>query len=180
MKFFAHLIIASTIAYSLTLSVAFATHEVDHRYVVTGYTLDKNKVPIPNQMVEIRINDRLIGSTETDSQGLYNILLHLHDEHLNKKLEVRAADSKATIRVTFTRGDKSTKRVHYANFIGGKLVEGQLTGMGFPTWAYAALVLLGAVPVAMLIRRKTRRLSASDEQRNVAKRRRKRKRQKRK
>lgn len=180
MKIFAHLIIASAIAHAVMLSVAFATHEVDHRYNVTGYVLDANEVPLADKMVEIRMNNRLVGSAETDAEGFYNIQLHLHDEDLNKELEVQAADNKATIQVTFTRGDKSTKRVHYANFLDGKLIEGRLGSMGFPLWGYGVVGLLGAVPVAMLIRRRTRRVATTDARSNKPKRQRKRKRQRRK
>jgi hypothetical protein len=147
------------------LSAAFATHEMDHRYNVKGFVLDANADPISNSAVSIRLGNQVIGYQKTNSQGYYDIRLHLHDRDLGRNLQIRTAAAEASIRVTFTPGDKSTRRIHYANVIGGKLVEQRLTRNAFPLWGYAAIAsaavaLAAAMMIGKRIRRKRKREQA--------------------
>lgn len=126
--------------------VAAATHEVDHRYDVEGVVLDAEETPLVSQTVLIRHKNELIGSGRTDNRGFYSVRLHLHNADLNKQLRLEVGGNEYLIRVTFTPGDKTTKRVHRADIVGGKLIEGGNPRGKIPTWVYfggAAVVLVG-------------------------------------
>ena len=115
-----------TICLALLPAPALAKHEADHRYNVKGFVLDENEQPLADSAVTIRSGNGVIGYQKTNSQGYYNISLHLHDTDLGKKLRVQTVVGEATMRVRFTPGNKATRRIHYANLIGDKLVENHL------------------------------------------------------
>ncbi|MDH3453496.1 MAG: carboxypeptidase-like regulatory domain-containing protein [Gammaproteobacteria bacterium] len=123
-----------------------AEHEVDHRYTVRGYVLDDQRQPVAGQQVSIRGHT----SATTDSSGAYSIRLHLHNADLGKTLQIHSSGTEHAIRVNFDRADTRTPRVHYANFIGGEFVPGELSGVGFPLWGYAAAGL-GALTAGGLL-----------------------------
>ena len=148
------------VCFSLLPGAASAKHEADHRYNVKGFVLDENEAPLADTVVTIRVGGSVIGSQKTDSQGYYNIELHLHDTDLGKKLRIKTAAGEATIRAAFTLGNKATRRVHDANLVGGKLIEQRLAGTGFPTWVYVtagAFIILAVMMFAPELRRWVRR-----------------------
>jgi hypothetical protein len=161
-------------------SLASAEHEADHRYTVRGYVLDDQRQPIAGRQVSIRGHT----SATTDSAGEYRIRLHLHNADLGKKLQIHSGGAKSTIRVSFDPSDAQTARVHYANFVGGEFVPGELSGIGFPPWGYAAAgfgVLLASGLVFAVRRRGTGRphrasAAAPRKRRNTRSKRKKRKR----
>ncbi|MFQ5936292.1 MAG: hypothetical protein ACE5LB_07790 [Acidiferrobacterales bacterium] len=157
-------------------SLALATHEIDHRYDITGFVLDENEKPIAGSPVSIRLGRNIIGYKDTNDQGYYRIRLHLHDADLGKKLLVKTAAGDATIRVTLTPGDRKTDRIHYANFVGGKLVEARLSRLRYSPWLYGAVAALIATPAAIMVgrwnRRRTRRRQRPQAKTTVHKRRR--------
>lgn len=136
---------------------ALATHEADHRYHVEGYVLDAQERPLANSPVIVRQQGRIIGNGATSSRGFYSILLHLHDQDLGKTLQVRSANHEATIRVTFTPGDATTRRVHHLNFIGATVIEEKLARGGVPAWLYAAIAVAVLVPAGILLSRRGKR-----------------------
>lgn len=140
----------------LVFANAWADHEVDHRYNVRGYILDRDEKGISNQDVQVFDGSKLLGKGKTDSAGYYSLHLHLHNEDRGRKLRLRSGSSEAEIRVTFDAADVSTLREHDANFIDGKFVEGSLSRFRIPPWAYplAGLVLLGFIAVQLEKRRK--------------------------
>ncbi len=144
--------------FCLVPALASAEHEIDHRYNVTGFVLDESGRPLGNSGVSIRMGDSAIGYQETNAQGYYNIRLHLHDTDLGRKLTVKTQTGEATIAVTFTLGDHATRRIHYANLIGGKLTEGPLSRWRYAAWVYiapvAAVLLLSA---GFVVERRLRR-----------------------
>jgi len=148
----------------LSMLVATATvlaeHEADHRYTIEGSVLDANNQPLANTDVSVSLGNETLKFTKTDDQGFYNMRLHLHDADWGKQLRIKAGADEATIEVEFKRGDTHTPRIHYANFVGGKLVEKSLTGFRMPVWAYvggAILVFVGTGIVADRVRRKNLR-----------------------
>jgi hypothetical protein len=141
---------------------AAAEHEADHRYNVKGFVLDENEQPLADSAVTIRSGNSVIGHQTTNSQGYYNIQLHLHDTDLSRRLQVRTAVGEATIRASFTPGNNATRRVHYANLIGGKLVENQLSRRRFPASVYigsitAVVVVFATIIIAHQAKRRRRR-----------------------
>ncbi len=143
-------------------ALASAEHEVDHRYEVNGFVLDEQGKPLALSDVSIRLGDNAIGYERTNAQGYYNIRLHLHDADLGRRLTVKTAAGEASIAVSFTPGDNATRRIHYANLIGGKLVEKPLFRRRYALWVYVApvavvLLLAGAYVLERRRRRARRR-----------------------
>lgn len=157
--------------------VATALHEIDHRYDVTGFVLDEKEQPIANSPVSIRLGNEVIGYQETNGQGYYRIRLHLHDVDVGKTLSVKTAAGEGAVRVTLTPGDAKTERIHYANLVGGKLIERRISRSRYPIWLYgAAAVLVMATAVVIIGHRGRRRATARSQPTAGARRRQKRKR----
>lgn len=146
-----------------------ALHETDHRYDLMGYVLDENEQPVAGVRVVGHLGNEPMGSGSSDSRGYYRFRMHLHDSDQGRELRVKTADAEGTVRVTLTPGDTSTERIHHVNFIGGKLVEGELSGRGggFPTPALiaggAAILLAGGFVAARQLRRARRRRARAEQ-----------------
>lgn len=137
-----------------------AEHEVDHRYEVTGYVRGADQRPFDGLPVDIRKDGQLIGSGRTDSEGRYSVRLHLHDSDIGGSLSVRAGKHQAQVRMQAERGNRSTQRVHYVNFIGGEVREENLFGFEVPAWAYlvaAPFAIWAAVALSDRIGRRLRK-----------------------
>ncbi len=157
-KFQSSLLPLLAVCLALLPAPALAKHEANHRYNVKGFVLDENEQPLADSAVTIRSGNSVIGYQKTNSQGYYNIPLHLHDTDFGKKLQVRTAAGEATIRATFTPGNKATRRVHYANLIGGKLVENQFSRRRFPASVYiASTAAVVAVSAIIIVARQAKR-----------------------
>ena len=157
MRVIAFLSLLVSASYFALSGLALATHELDHRYNVRGYVLDENQAPLSNTDVSILRKDQVLGFTETDADGFYSIRLHLHDPDRGKKLQIKSAAGTADILVTLTPGDKTTKRVHYANFSGGQFIEKKLPGRGFPVCGYGIIIVVIGTAAVMIERRIKRR-----------------------
>ncbi len=145
----------------LTAGGAIAEHEADHRYQVRGFVLDANDKAIAGENVVISSGGAPLASGETDRSGFYSLHLHLHNEDLGRRLQLRAGAARGEIEVSFDPRDRSTARVHDANFVAGRLVEGSLGRWRTPPWAYvlAGFIVLGAALV-LLEKRRRRKLQA--------------------
>lgn len=178
MTTFLRVVTVSVLLSLATLPAAWATHEIDHRYDVTGFVLDANEQPIANSPVSIRLGNDVIGHQQTNGQGYYRIRLHLHDADLGKKLTVKTAAGEAVIRVTLTPGDAKTERIHYANLVGGKLTEQRLSKSRYRLWLYGvpALLVLASIAAIIVSRRNRRRAKIHAQSVAGVRRRRKRKR----
>ncbi|MBI5197458.1 MAG: carboxypeptidase regulatory-like domain-containing protein [Nitrospirae bacterium] len=96
---------------------ALATHEIDHRYIVFGYVSDDQGHPLSGKKVTaIDTTIQLQESAYTDSNGYYEVLLHLHDSNNGDSLEVWVEDQKKEARITFDPGDKKTDRRRQVDF----------------------------------------------------------------
>ncbi|MDH3688235.1 MAG: hypothetical protein OEU36_01965, partial [Gammaproteobacteria bacterium] len=142
--------------------IVVATHEVDHRYEIQGFVLDKDRKPLADEPITIRFEREVIGNARTDDKGAYGIQLHLHDADINKELKIEAVDGEYGIRVTFAPGDKVTRRVHRVDIVDGELAEETASdGKGrLPSGVYligAAVVLVGAASILTpLVKRRVR------------------------
>lgn len=90
---------------------AFATHEVDHRFIVHGTVRDGQGRPVPDAKVIVvasRLNEGM--TAFTDRNGRYEALLHLHNSDLGDEIIVTAMDQRKSIRVEFDPNDLSTPR----------------------------------------------------------------------
>ena len=159
----ARLIGLPTVAAALILFAAAvaAEHQADHRYNVRGYVLSTDKRPRDAVAVTIRKDGQFIGGGRTDDEGYYAIQLHLHDSDIGGTLAVRAGEHQALIRMQSEYGNQTTARVHHVNFVGGEVIEKNLSGIGIPAWVYVAaapLVLWAMVYLTGVIRRKVRKV----------------------
>lgn len=112
----------------LPATPALALHELDHRYDVAGYILSADQQPIAGVTVVGHVDGKPMGSGRSDSDGYYRFRMHLHDSAVGRRLRLKTSEYEGTVRVSLTPGDRSTERIHYVNFIGGELVEGELAG----------------------------------------------------
>jgi hypothetical protein len=155
MRFFAFILPALC----LVANNALAEHEIDHRYNVRGYVLDDQEEALVNQEVQVFDGASLLARTKTDSSGFYSMYLHLHNEDKGKEIRLRTGSGEADIQVSFDPADDTTQRVHDANIVGGKLVEGSLNRFRIPSWIYplAGLFAIGFILV-MLEKRRRKKL----------------------
>ncbi|MBI4714622.1 MAG: hypothetical protein HY760_01525 [Nitrospirae bacterium] len=124
---------------------AFATHEVDHRYVIYGHVGDDRGRPMAGKKVTaIDATTQLQESTPTDSSRNYEVLLHLHDVNRGDALEVWVEDQKKEGTIEFDPEDKKTDRRHRVDF-GPSPAE---TGGG-PWYWLSGGALLGAAAWGM-------------------------------
>jgi len=149
-------IILTLIAGCLFCNNVWAEHEADHRYVIRGYVLDSDQKGIANLTVQASSKGELLGTGKTTADGFYSMHLHLHNSDYHRVLKLRAGSHEAELRVTFDVNDKTSARIHEANFVGGKFVEGGLGRFRIPSWSYAVagLVLFMASLVFLERRRK--------------------------
>jgi hypothetical protein len=109
---------------ALLPGMAGSTHEVSHRYVVLGYVKDAKDRPLPGVQIElIREKTGLSYVVETDRQGLYAIVVHLHDEDAGDRLRVNAMGATATVIARFDPKNQSDERGTRLDFLGKKPVE---------------------------------------------------------
>ena len=162
-----HAVLALLLAV-LPVAPVLSLHELDHRYDITGFVLDAQQQAIAGVPVVAHLGGERLGSGRSDSTGNFRFRLHLHDSDLGRELRLKTPDAEGSVRVTLTPGDASTQRIHHVNFIGGKLVEGELSGRGgisIPMMVAASLgiVLLGSFFAARHFRRARRRQRRAEQ-----------------
>ena len=138
----------------LMITNALAEHTVDHRYNIRGYILDENDQGIGGQDVKVYKGIVLLEMGKTDSAGFYSLHLHLHNSDNKKTLRLHAGQNEAELRVTFDAEDLNTIRVHEANFVAGKFVEGGITRFGIPPWIYPLLGLIAISYLAVILEKR--------------------------
>lgn len=110
---------------SVTSSVE-ATHEVTHRYVVLGYVRDTARRPISGSAVEVvRERTGLSYRAETDADGFYVVVIHLHDEDLLETLRVTAGRATLRIQARFNPLNSLSHRGTRVDVTGSSVVERQ-------------------------------------------------------
>ena len=140
----------------LSVAPAFATHEIDHRYVVFGHVSDDQGKPLAEKKVTAMDATLQIQETGyTDADGNYEILLHLHDTNRGDRLEVLMEDQKKEGLIEFNPEDKTTHRRHRVDF--GPLVA-EKTSKAVYYWISGG-ALLGLVALFAFRRKKGKRVS---------------------
>jgi hypothetical protein len=101
----------------VTAAPAWATHEVDHRFEVTGTVHAADGTPRPNLKVVVsHPRSNLSESALTDSGGRYLVLLHLHDKDAGDPVTVTAGDETTTIKADFDPKDHRKRRLVTVDF----------------------------------------------------------------
>ncbi len=157
----------------LPVTPVLSLHQMAHRYDVAGYVLSADQQPIAGVSVVAHLGGKRMGSGRSDSNGYYRFRMHLHDSDVRRDLRLKTSEYEGTVRVSLTPGDRSTERIHYVNFIGGELVEGELPGRGgisatLVAGAAGAVLLLGGFLAARYFRRLHRRRQRARQKASMA------------
>ena len=150
-------IIFYLIAGSLFFNDVWADYEADHRYNIRGYVLNANQKGIDNLSVQAFAEGELLSTGKTDADGYYSLHLHLHNSDYHRILKLRAGSHEADLRVTFDVEDDTSARIHEANFVGGKFIEGNLDRFRVPSWSYAVGGLLLFMVILVFLERRRKK-----------------------
>ena len=154
---FMRLVIIFLFAGCLLSTNLWADHEPDHRYNVQGYVLDADQRGTSNLAVQVFSEGESLGSTKTNTDGYYSLILHLHDEDYNRTLKLRAGPHRADLKVNFDVNDATSARIHKANFINGQYVEGAIGRFRIPSWSYALGGLLLIIVAAVFLEKRRKK-----------------------
>lgn len=118
----------------------FATHEVNHRFVISGYVRDAAGNPISGTEVilEHKGGEKKVAST--NRRGYYEVLFHIHDENAGDGISVTAAGETKKITAAYDPKDHVTYRTAEVNFGAPGKAE-----YSWIYWTGGAGLLVGAV-----------------------------------
>ncbi len=103
---------------------AGATHAPDHRFIVIGYVIDGAGRALPDVPVVVtRVKTGLEYPTRTERDGLYFVIVHLHDEDEGDRLAISANGVSGEVLARFDVRDKRVERGTRVDIRGGELVE---------------------------------------------------------
>lgn len=83
---------------ALIPSAAWATHEMDHRFTISGHVRDKDGKPVRDVKVQARdLRDQKIDpvTSYTDGSGFYKLLLHLHNSNAGDPIQISVKDERS-------------------------------------------------------------------------------------
>jgi hypothetical protein len=101
----------------LVITPAMATHEVDHRFVIMGEVRFEDGSRAAGETIELTVKDGVpMGTTKTNDLGRYRIMLHVHDEDVNKVFDLIVRDVKKKVRIEFDPEDHKTERGKRVDF----------------------------------------------------------------
>lgn len=96
---------------ALCMQSAGATHLPNHRYTVWGEIRYEDNTPAAHITIVMLIKDgQTLGEVQTDEQGKYRILLHVHDQDVYKIFDMRVNNVTRKVRLLFDPNDKKTER----------------------------------------------------------------------
>ena len=102
---------------TLLVSAARATHEVHHRYTIWGDVMFEDGTPLAKETIHLTVKDGTpMGTLETDEEGKYRLVLHVHDPDVNKVFDMRVRDVKKKVRLEFDPKDHETERGQRVDF----------------------------------------------------------------
>ncbi len=113
---------------TLSPKPALATHEADHRYVVSGYVRDAEGNALKGVDLFLEHKGGQKEKATTNSYGYYEVLFHLHDDNLGDEITVTTGKETKKVTVSFTPGDKVTFR--------GATVDFGAPAKGSASWVY--------------------------------------------
>ena len=117
-------VVIAAVMVLVPVAPGWATHAVDHRYVVIGYVRDGAGQPLAGTLVRVmRERTGLPYETETGFDGLYVAIVHLHDEDLFDALDVTAGHVSIRIEARFEPLDHRRPRGTRVDFTPTRAVE---------------------------------------------------------
>lgn len=105
--------------------VARATHEMDHRFTISGYVRDKGGKPIGDVKVQARdLRDQKIDpvTSYADGSGFYKLILHLHNQNAGDPIQISVKDERSgldevkKVRAEFDPADRHAERQAKVDF----------------------------------------------------------------
>jgi hypothetical protein len=110
--------VISWFALSVVLpSVATATHEADHRFMVEGYVCGADGKPAAD--IDVLVKDTKVSYgqiVKTDGYGYYKATFHLHNDNLGDPLLVEARGEQQNHKIEFDPKDLEAERKLRVNF----------------------------------------------------------------
>jgi hypothetical protein len=108
----------------LAVLPAAGEHEVWYRYTVLGYVTDGRGQPRAGQRVElVRERTRLAYVGDTDTDGLYVIIVRLGDESAGEALTLHLGTTAVRVTATFDPANHTDERGTRVDFDGPRVVE---------------------------------------------------------
>jgi hypothetical protein len=89
---------------------AYATHEADHRFTISGYVRDGSGNPLPDALVLLEHKGGVKKETNAGPRGYYEAMFHLHNNNLGDEILVSVGDTVKKLRVQFDPDDTFTDR----------------------------------------------------------------------
>ena len=103
---------------------ALATHVPDHRFIVLGLVTDEAGRPLASVPVVVtRLKTGLAHRTRTEADGLYVVVVHIHDDDEGERLSVSASGASGEVVTRFDVHDRRTERGTRVDVRGGAVVE---------------------------------------------------------
>ena len=152
----------------LSPDAAWATHETDHRFTISGSVRDKDGKPARDVKVMAKdLRDLTVDTVTsyTDGSGFYTLLLHLHNSNLGDSIHVSVKDERfglddvKKIRAEFDPGDKHVERQATVAFGPGSDPSGGETGTvggaedRSKLWVYGVSGVLVAAAIGVAVTR---------------------------
>lgn len=120
-----------------------ATHEADHRYVISGFVRDGDGAPIGDATLHLEHKGGEKKQVKTNGSGYYEILFHLHNDNLGDEILVRFGDIEKKIKVQFDPEDSINSR--------GDSVDFGADARAASIWVYLTGVSLVVMVVVLYI-----------------------------
>lgn len=148
--------VVSWIALGLVLpSVATATHEADHRFMVEGYVCGADGKPAAD--IDVLVKDTKVSYgqiVKTDGNGYYKATFHLHNDNLGDPLLVEARGEQQNHKIEFDPKDLEAERKIQVNFGAGCDASSPPAWLW---WASGAVVAAAGGVMAMKLARQQRK-----------------------
>ncbi len=110
---------------ALVPGAAWATHEMDHRFTISGRVRDQGGKPIGDVRVHARnLRDQTVDPVTgyADGSGFYKLVLHLHNQNAGDPIQISVKDERSgldevkKVRAEFDPTDRHTERQAKVDF----------------------------------------------------------------
>jgi hypothetical protein len=116
--------LATVLSVVLAVGVATAEHEIYYRYTVLGYVKDAKGKPVAGREITV-VRDKTGFSYlgESDTRGLYVLVIRLGDESVGERLTIRAGNLATRVTVHFDVANRTEERGTRLDVDGARFVE---------------------------------------------------------
>ena len=146
---------------------AYALHEIDHRFTISGYVRDDGGEAQSGKTVVVKdAEGGTLGTATSGPTGFYSIRLHLHNEDLGRNLRVSTGQRTQDVQVTFDPDNVRDERIVEVHF-GAAAIERPLWES--PTFLAVSAVIIvgGALYIAARRRKRSHRAQHASKKRKT-------------